>query len=87
MVFDAMTEQEKQDRKAKYITAVFKKTIDSFDKAAQVRLMRAFMDRIGPGLPADLRDLPAENLAPNWETIIRHYIELKEKMSDLLKRL
>ena len=87
LVFDAMTEQEKQDRKAKYITAVFKETIDSFDGDAQVRLMRAFMDRIGPGLPADLRDLPAEKLAPHWETIIRHYIELKEKVSDLLKRL
>jgi len=87
IVFDAMTEQEKQDRKAKYITALFKKTIDSFDKDAQVRLMRAFMDRIGPGLPADLRDLPAEKLAPHWEIIIQHYTELKEKVSDLLKRL
>jgi hypothetical protein len=87
LVFDAMTEQEKQDRKAKYITAVFKKTIDSFDGDSQVRLMKAFMDLIGPGLPADLRDLPAEKLAPHWETIIRHYIELKEKVSDLLKRL
>jgi hypothetical protein len=87
VVFDAMTEQEKQDRKTKYISAVFKKTIDSFDKDAQVRLMKAFMDRIGPGLPADLRDLPAEKLASHWETIIRHYTDLKEKVSDLLKRL
>jgi hypothetical protein len=87
LVFDAMTEQEKQDRKAKYINAVFKETIDSFDGDAQVRLMRAFMDRIGPGLPADLRDLPEEKVAPHWETIIRHYIKLKDKVSDLLKRL
>ena len=87
LVFDAMTEHLKQERKAKYITAVFKETIDSLDRDAQVRLMRVFMDRIGPVLPADLRDLPAEKLAPHWETIIRHYTKLKEKVSDLLKRL
>ncbi len=87
LVFDVMTEYLKQEEKGKYITMVFKVTIDPFDWDAKVRFMEAFMERIGPELPADLRDLPAKKLADNWETIIRHYAELKAKVSDLLKRL
>lgn len=87
LVFDAMTEHLKQEGKGKYITRVFKETIDSLDRDAQVRLMKVFMDGIGPDLPADLRHLPAEKLASHWETIIRHYVELKAKVLDLLKRL
>ncbi len=87
LVFDVMTEYLKQEEKGEYITMVFKVTIDPFDWDAKVRFMEAFMERIGPELPADLRDLPAKKLADNWETIIRHYVELKAKVSDLLKRL
>ena len=87
LVFDAMTEHLKQEGKGKYITRVFKETIDLLDEDAQIRLMKVFMTRIGPELPADLRDLPAEKLASHWETIILHYVELKAKVSDLLKRL
>ncbi|MCK4855842.1 MAG: hypothetical protein KAT31_16295, partial [Bacteroidales bacterium] len=87
LVFDAMTAHLKQEGKGKYITMVFKNTIDPFDWDAKARFMEAFMVRIGPELPADLRDLPAKKLADNWETIIGHYAELKAKVSDLLKRL
>jgi hypothetical protein len=87
LVFDTMTEHLIQEGKGKYITWVFKATIDPLDWDAKVSLMKVFMERIGPDLPAELRDLPAEKLAEHWEVILQRYAESREKLTDLFKRL
>ena len=86
-VFDTMTQHLKQEEKEKYIGRVLKDTIDQLDWNTKVNLMKEFMDRIGPELPADLRGLPAKKLASHWETILQHYAESMDKVSGLLKRL
>ena len=87
LVFDTMTQYLKQEEKEKYIARVFKDTIDPLDWDGKVSLMEEFMDRIGPELPADLRGLPAKKLASHWETILQHYAESMDKVSEFLKRL
>lgn len=87
LVFDAMTDRLKLDRNGKHINAVFKKTVDALDQDKEVRLMKVFMERIGPELPADLRDLPPERLVSHWDEIIRLFVESMSKVKDLLKRL
>jgi hypothetical protein len=87
LVFDGMTECLKQEAREKYIKRIFKETIDPRDWDAKVKLMEAFMGRIGKELPADLQGLPPKQLAGHWDTIIQHYGRLKAEISDLLKRL
>jgi hypothetical protein len=86
-VFDIMTEYRKEKDKEDYIFALFNVLMDSRDANAKVRLMKAFMERVGPMLPAELRDLPADQLARNWKKILLCYVESIDKVSDLLKRL
>jgi len=86
-VFDVITEFLKREQKNKHINMVFKDIIDSSDWDTQVRLMEIFKERIGPILPANLRDMPTEQLAKHWEEIIRCYVDSLDKVSDLLKRL
>jgi len=87
LVFDAMTESLKLQRKEDYISMVFKVTMDALDWDKKVRLMKVFMERIGAELPADLLDLPPKRLEPHWEEIIRLFVESISKVKDLLKRL
>lgn len=87
LVFDLMTERLKRKRKEDYIRMVFKEALDGLDWDAKVRVMRFFMDCIVPQLPADLRNLPPEQLALHWEEVIGYFVESLSKVKDLLKRL
>lgn len=87
IVFDAMTEYMKSESKEKFITKTFKESIDPLDWDAKVKLMEVFMKRIELELPADLRDLPAKQLASHWESIIQYYAESMYKVADLLKKI
>jgi hypothetical protein len=87
MVFDAMTDYMKIAGWEKYITRIFKNTIDSLNWDDKVCLMEVFMKRIKSELPEDLKDLPAEKLALHWESIIKYYAESKSNVADLLKKL
>ena len=86
LVFDTMTEHLKEEQKYKFINKTFKDVIEPLDWDSKVRLMEAFLEHFGPNLPPDLRDLPAEKLASNWELLIKYYVELKDKVIDLIKR-
>ena len=86
-VYDMMTDYRKEKEKGDYIFALFNVLMDSRDENAKVRLMKAFMERVGPMLPAELRDLPTDQLARSWKKILICYIESIDKVSDLLKRL
>jgi hypothetical protein len=87
LVFDTMTEHLKKEKKGKYILMIFKVMVDSLDWDLKMRLMKVFLDRIRPVLPADLKDIPADQVAKHWEEIIRCYADSLDKVSDLLKRL
>ena len=87
LVFDLMTEHLKLKRKEDYVRMVFKEAMDALDWDAKVRVMRFFMDCIGPRLPADLRNLPPEQLALHWEEVVGHFVESLSKLKGLLKRL
>jgi len=87
LIFDTMTEHLKKEKKGKYISMIFKVMIDPLEWDMKVRLMTVFMGLIGSVLPADLKDIPADQVAKHWEEIIRCYADSLDKVSDLLKRL
>ena len=86
-VFDKMTDYLKEEKRRNYILMVYKVLIDSRDWDTQVRLMEAFLERIGPTLPPEVREKPADQLALHWEEILLCYAESIDKVSELLKRL
>jgi hypothetical protein len=75
LVFDLMTEHLKAKKKEDHIRMVFKEAVDPLDWDAKVRVMKVFMDCIGPQLPSDLRNLPPEQLALHWEEVIGNFVE------------
>jgi len=85
-VFDIMTEFLKQDERKKYINMVFKEAIDSTDWDLKIKLAEILKKLVGPNLPAELRELPADQLAKNLEQIVVYYSESMDKVSTLLKR-
>jgi hypothetical protein len=85
-VFDTMTEYLKQKKMEMHILAVFKKIIDAHDWDIQIKLMEVFKKRIYSYLPEEIRDIPAKQLASQWETVIRYYVESLDKVSDMMKR-
>ena len=87
LVFDATTEYLKKEAKAKYVTRIFREFIDPLEWEEKVKLTEAFMRRIRPELPEDLRDEPVKKLAFHLEPIIMHYVESISKVAELLKRL
>ena len=87
LIFDSMTEHLKQEKMKKYANMMFKVSIDPLDQNAKIRLMKVFMERIGPQLPADLRGKSSEQLAFHWEEVIHSYSESLDRVSELLKIL
>ena len=73
--------------KGKYVNMIFKEALDPLEGDGQVKLMEVFRKRIAPDLPADLRDMSAEQLAFHWKEIIRCYIESIDKVTELMKKL
>jgi len=87
LVFDAMTEHLKQEKKKKYSNMLFKVSIDPLDQDAKIKLMKVFMERIGPQLPVDMRGKSPEQLSFHWEEVIHTYSESLDRVSGLLKIL
>jgi hypothetical protein len=81
-----MTEFLKQEERKKYINMVFKEAIDSTDWDLKIKLAEILKKLVGPNLPAELRELPADQLAKNLEQIVVYYSESMDKVSTLLKR-
>jgi hypothetical protein len=86
-VFDIMTEFLKQREKKKHINMVFKEAIDSSDWELKIKLAGIFKNLVGRNLPAELKELPTEQLARNLEEVVAFYSESMDKVSTLLKRL
>ena len=87
LVFDSMTERLKQEKRKNYAAMVLKVSIDPLDQDAKVGLMKVFLERVGPQLPADLKEKSPEQLALHWEEVILYYCESLDRVSELLKIL
>ena len=86
-VLDAVTEQCKTEEQAKHILRIFKDAISEMEEEEKVRCMRGAMKRLGPFLPADLRNEPAERFVKNWEAIIQAYVQSIDRISQLLRTM
>ncbi len=87
LVFDSMTEHLKHEKMKNHTGMVLKVSIDPLDQDAKIRLMKVFMERIGPQLPVDLRGKSPEQLSFHWEEVILYYMESLDRVSELLKTL
>lgn len=87
LVFDTMTEHLKREKTLRHAEMVYKVSVDALDEDAKVRLMAAFMKRIGPRLPPDLREKSPEQLGFHWEQVIHAYSDSLDKVSELFRIL
>jgi len=86
-ILDACTEQLKAERRAAYIQRVFRDALDASNWDESVRFMRGAMKRLGPFLPAELRNEPAERFAENWEVIVQAYVQSLDRIGQLLRTM
>ncbi len=82
-----MTEQFKTEQQGKHVSRVFKEAIDSLDWDARVAFMTAFLERIGPQLPPEIRNEPPERFARHYETILQTYVRSLDRVKQLLRKL
>ena len=86
-ILDAVTEQYKTEEHAKYILRVFKDAMSEMEWDEQVQFMRGAMKRLGPFLPVDLRDEPADRFTGNCEAVVRAYVQSVDRMGQLLRTM
>jgi hypothetical protein len=84
-VLDAMTEQFKQDHQRRDIDRVIMQAVDGLDWEARVSFMRALLGRLGPQLPKEIRDQPAERYARHHDTIVKAYAESLDRVRRLFR--
>ena len=85
-VLDVMTEHFKTDQHAKHVSRMCKEALDPLDWEDRVRFMRAFLARLAPDLPPEIRSQPPERFARHHETIIRTYVRSLDRVKQLLQR-
>lgn len=86
-VLDLVTEQFKRQEQAEYVHQVFKDALEPMDWDQRVAFMRGAMKRLGPFLPADLRDQPPERFARRPEVIIQVFVESLDRINRVVSTL
>ena len=86
-VLDAMTEQYKIRQQSKHVDRVLQEALDPLNWTERVEFMRAFLDRLGPQLPAEIRDQPPERFARHYGEILHAYVRSLDRFKQLLGRL
>lgn len=86
-VIDAMTEQYKKEKSANHVFRVLEEAVVSLDLDERTEFMRAFLNRIGPELPADLRSLPPEACASRCQEIVRAYVNSMDRVRQTLRAI
>lgn len=87
LVLDLFTEQFKRQEQAEYVQQVFKDALEPMDWNQRVAFMRGAMKRLGPFLPADLRDEPPERFARRPEVIIQVFVESLDRINRVVSTL
>jgi len=86
-VFDEMTQLLKEEERRKYIRMVLKTAMDPFDLDGKTALIQSLMNHLGPALPAEIQNQPAERFASEYETIIEAYAQSLDKLIGTIKIL
>lgn len=86
-VLDVLTEQFKTDQQAKHVRRVLKLAVDPLACADRVEFMRAFLQRMGRDLPAEVRRQPPERFARHWEALVQTYVQSMDRVRQLLRGL
>jgi hypothetical protein len=86
-VLDAVTEQYKTEEQAKHVLRIFKDAMSEMEWEEKVHCIRGAMKRLGPLLPAELRNEPAERFVKNWEVIVRAYVQSSDRIGQLLRTM
>ena len=82
-----MTERYKAEQQASHTTGILREALDSLDWDASVAFMAAFLDRIGPHLPAELRSQPPQRFARHYEEIVKAYVRSLDSVRQVLRAL
>lgn len=86
-MLDAMTERYKAEQRAQHIEVFLATAVKGMNPAEQVRFARGAMERLGPMLPTELRDEPAERFANHIDQISRVYAKSVGRIERLLKTM
>jgi hypothetical protein len=86
-VLDVMADRLKAERQIKHVNRVFKEALDPLDSLSRTSLMAAFLRRIGPALPEEIRAAPPERFAKHYEVIVKTYVESLNRVKEVLRTL
>jgi len=86
-IIDVMTEQFKTEQQAKHVNRVVKESVDPLDWMAREAFMEAFLDRIRPHLPQEIRNQPAERYTRHYEPVLRVYVQSLDRVKEKLRNL
>ena len=86
-VFDMMTEQHKTEQQAKHVSRVLKAAMDPLDWDIRVQFMAAFLERLSPHLPPDIRAQPPARFARHYEPILQAYVRSLDRVRQILHNL
>ena len=86
-VLDVMTERYKAEQRAQHIEVFLETAIKGMDAVDQVCFTRGAMERLGPMLPAELREETPERFAKHVDQIARAYAKSVENIERLLKTM
>ena len=86
-IFNVMTNQFKTEARSKHVRWVFKSAMDPRDWDARVALMAAFLRRVGPQLPPDIRSQPPARFAKRYEVIVDAYVKSLDQLKALIRSL
>jgi hypothetical protein len=86
-VLNMMTEQYKLEQQSNHAEAVIAAALDPLTFDERAAFMRALLDRMGPHLPADIRDAPPAQFARHYDTIAKAYVQSLDRVRQLLRTL
>ncbi len=86
-VLDRLADQFKAEQQAKHISWVLKECLDPLSSGQKTVVVQALLDRINPHMPPESRFGSAEELASDYEKLVRAYAQSLEHMRLVLRRL
>ena len=87
IVFDTITDYLKQKAIDKHMNRIFIESIDPLSADDRVKLTEIILKRIGPSIPQALRDIPADKLESQLETVLRYYVDSLDKVINMMRTL
>jgi len=86
-VLDRMTERFKAEQRFKRINRVLKEALDPLDWEGQLEFVRILLQRLGPYLPAELKDADPARFVRRSEELVRRYVEALDSIRSFVRTL